>query len=154
MKTCRFLLRASVTPSKVFVFLCSRPLSADESSDGVAEPAGMLELGLWVGNKNNDSSRGARSRDERVFASCASSLALRRKGREYCAIKLSPSPSAVFPSSSSLLERRECYARKNTVKCIYWIIKPACFSMSIIAHKEKCQVIYNRDSMKCYKNAF
>lgn len=46
VETRRFLLRANVIPSEVFVFLCSHPLPADESSDGEAEPAGMLKLGL------------------------------------------------------------------------------------------------------------
>lgn len=150
VETRRFLLRANVTPSEVFVFLCSRPLPADESSDGVAEPAGMLKLGLWLGNKNNDSPKGARSRGECVFASCGSSLALQRK-EEHCAIKLSSSPSTfVLPSPRSFLERRESYARKNATKCIYWIIKPRYFSMLITAFGQKCRVelsIHNRKNV-------
>lgn len=145
METRRFLLRANVIPSEIFVFPCSRPLPADESSDGEAEPAGMLKLGLWLGNKNNDSPRGARSKGERVFASCGSSLALRRQ-EEHCAqlnyhhLLLSP-PSfrhlAVFSDNANATPER---TRRNVF--IEWSNQLSrCFSMSITAFGQKCRVI-------------
>lgn len=101
----------------------------------------MLELDLWLGNKNNDKPRGAKSRGESVFASCDSSLSDHEGRKERNTAQLNYR-HLCRPRSSISLERRGCYARNNTMKCIYWMIEPLHFTMSIAAFKRRVVIAF------------
>jgi len=125
-------------PIRSFRFSLLTPFTHRRESWRNGRACGMLELGLWLGNKNT-TARGMRKAGMNMSSPAAARLSRYSEREEHCAIKLSSSPFVTLLFSRTT---RVLYAWKNATKCIYWIINKY-FSMSIIEFtiKEKYQVI-------------